>query len=49
MADDYVYSGIARDGKPSDEYRAKQAKLCRRLAVLAGFRLANELNRGLGG
>jgi len=48
MADDFVYTGIVRGGKPSDEYRAKQAKLCKRQAVLAGFRLANEINKSFG-
>lgn len=47
-ADTEVYSGIQPDGVPSDNYRSRQAVLCKRLAVLAGDRLAVLLNATLG-
>lgn len=48
LADDFAYTGIARNQKPSEAYRARLVKVCKRQAVLAGVRLANELNLGLG-
>ncbi|MBS1713020.1 MAG: S1/P1 nuclease [Armatimonadetes bacterium] len=43
-----VYTGVDKDGKPSDAYRAKQADFCRKAATLAGYRLAREIELGLG-
>jgi hypothetical protein len=48
LADDKVYNGIAQNGAPDETYNAMQADLCKRQAVLGGFRLANLLNRTLG-
>ena len=39
-----VYSGIQEGGVPSPAYRARQARVCERQAVLAGERLAALLN-----
>lgn len=47
-AKNFVYEGIERDGKPSQQYLERQAKYCRNQAVLAGFRLAKEISVGLG-
>lgn len=44
LAQDVVYSGIERDGTPTPEYAQRQIDVCRKQAVLAGCRLANELN-----
>lgn len=44
LAQDSVYAGLERDGKPSEEYTTRMYDLCRRQAVLAGYRLAKELN-----
>jgi len=44
-----VYSGIERNGTPGAEYMDHQVRLCRRLAMLAGSRLAAILNHALGG
>ena len=43
-----VYEGLDRGGKPSEDYKVRQLDLCRRQAVLAGLRLAKEINLGLG-
>ncbi|MBS1724192.1 MAG: S1/P1 nuclease [Armatimonadetes bacterium] len=43
-----AYDGIERDGKPSDEYMKRLNDVARRQAVLAGFRLAREIELGLG-
>lgn len=48
LADTVAYKGIEPDSAPSQEYAAKQAALCERQAVLAGFRLAALLNEELG-
>jgi hypothetical protein len=48
LADRLVYSGIQRGETPSPEYARTQQDLCRRQAVLGGFRLANILNDILG-
>jgi hypothetical protein len=48
LADDIVYVGIKENKKPSDDYEQKKEALCRRQAVLAGYRLAALLNDILG-
>lgn len=48
LARDTVYAGIDRDGQPTPGYLTQQAEVCRRQAVLAGFRLAREIEAGLG-
>jgi hypothetical protein len=47
-AESDVYTGIAPDQAPSADYANHQAQLSRRLAVLAGLRLAAVLNSALG-
>jgi hypothetical protein len=44
-ADEAVYVGVETGGRPSVEYRGKLVELCKRQAVLAGFRLAALLNQ----
>ncbi len=46
-ADSLVYSGIQRNSSASAEYVQQQATLSRKMAVLAGFRLAAMLNSAL--
>jgi len=48
LADQKVYSGIAVGGIPDSPYKSAQESLCKRQAVLAGYRLANLLNGMLG-
>jgi len=45
LAEEFAYTGIERDGVPSADYKSKQLDLCRKQAVLAGFHLAEEINR----
>lgn len=42
-----VYPGMKNDAVPSSEYEEKHRDLCKRQVVLAGYRLANYLNRVL--
>lgn len=44
LAQSVVYDGISRDGKQSDDYKARRLDVCRRRAVLAGVRLGKVLN-----
>jgi hypothetical protein len=46
LADTEVYT-VAEDAAPAPEYDAAQAKLCKRLALLAGARLAEMLKQAL--
>lgn len=48
LADHNVYTGITPDGTPSDAYKKAQLILCRKQAVLGGYRLAALLNTALG-
>lgn len=48
LAEEVTYNGINPDDVPSKEYRAKMLPLCRKQAVLAGYRLAHEVNSALG-
>lgn len=47
-ADDKVYKGITEGGTPDGTYNQTQEALCKRQALLAGYRLANVLNSTLG-
>lgn len=44
-----VYKGLQPGGIPDKAYETQQADLCKRQALLAGFRLAAYLNKTLGG
>ena len=48
LADGVVYKDLQRDAAPSDAYNASQIDLSKRQVVLAGFRMANLLNKSLG-
>lgn len=43
-ADTIVYTGIQRNSAPGEDYTGRTAQVSRRMAVLAGFRLAALLN-----
>ncbi len=47
-AEKNVYAGVERGDKPDAGYMSRQAQLCKRLAVLAGYRLAEVLNKAIG-
>ena len=46
-ADNIVYQGILPGDVPSEEYRLTQENTCKKLAILAGYRLAAVLNSAL--
>jgi len=48
LANKVVYKSIEPNTAPSPAYTAKQVDTCKRLALLAGFRLAAYLNKVLG-
>jgi len=48
LAESVVYRGIQPGGAPDTAYRQAQADACKRLALLAGYRLAAYLNHALG-
>lgn len=48
MAEESVYEGVSPNGKPSEEYARRHEAVCRSQVVLAGHRLAREIELGLG-
>jgi hypothetical protein len=48
LAQDRVYSHLKPGEVPSAEYVVQHVALCKRQALLAGYRLAEYLNRTLG-
>ncbi|HTQ10648.1 MAG TPA: S1/P1 nuclease [Fimbriimonadaceae bacterium] len=48
LAQSVVYKGVQPEVAPDAKYAATQADVCKRLALLAGFRLAAYLNNVLG-
>ena len=48
LAEIAAYEGIQRDGVPSKDYLAREATIVKKQIVLAGYRLAAELEKGLG-
>jgi hypothetical protein len=48
LADTVVYTGITPNSVPNSAYNAAQVALCKKQAVLGGYRLAKLLNTILG-
>lgn len=48
LAETRVYAGIDEADEPSDAYETAHVEVCKKQAVLAGFRLAHLLNQHLG-
>jgi hypothetical protein len=48
LADKIVYGSMKQGDRPDMNYLAQQSQLCKKQAVLAGFRLAAILNKALG-